>query len=304
MARPAPAVSRTIKLLKFLAQHPKDRFTLSEISRSLEMNKATVHAMLATLLSEGVLIRHPSDKTYSLGPALIGLGEAASIGTQQVLEFTMPELVAIAQELNVSCVASTLIDFDLVIVARRDVDRPVPGYLPVGHRWAIYPPQGREFMAWAEPDRVNEWMSRSAGRLTARLREHYLGMLQETRRLGYVLMTPEVIDLQRLISSLPASAAAQKLQNQLNKLVSEINSQGAIEAGSDPSVLANAVISPIFGPDGKVVMALSISGFPPNSNARDIARYAKRLTAGTRRVTEIIHGRAPEFDDGSEAFAS
>src|SRR6185369_17778658 len=129
MARPAPSVERTVRLLKFLASHPKERFSLSDIARSLEFNKATCHAMLTELVDEGMLIRHPADKTYMLGPALVNLGTAAALDANEALDIARVELVAIHEELSVSCVATSLVGREVVVMARRDVDRPLFGYL-------------------------------------------------------------------------------------------------------------------------------------------------------------------------------
>lgn len=46
MARRAPAVERSIAVLNFLAARPEDRYTLSEIARSTNLNKATLHAII------------------------------------------------------------------------------------------------------------------------------------------------------------------------------------------------------------------------------------------------------------------
>jgi len=39
VARPAPAIGRTIALLNFLTAHPDERFSLSELARRLDMNR-------------------------------------------------------------------------------------------------------------------------------------------------------------------------------------------------------------------------------------------------------------------------
>ena len=51
MARPAPAVERTVATLNFLAAHPDEPFTLSELSRRLDITKATAHTMLNAIAS-------------------------------------------------------------------------------------------------------------------------------------------------------------------------------------------------------------------------------------------------------------
>src|SRR5207244_378633 len=49
VARPAPGADRVVRVLDFLAAHPDEPFTLSELARRLELNKATAHALLVTL---------------------------------------------------------------------------------------------------------------------------------------------------------------------------------------------------------------------------------------------------------------
>ena len=47
MARPAPAASRAVSILAFLAAHPSRGFTISELVHHLGMNIASAHATLA-----------------------------------------------------------------------------------------------------------------------------------------------------------------------------------------------------------------------------------------------------------------
>ena len=46
-------------VLELLAGHPDERFTLSEVARRCDLNKATAHALLSALTDRGVLLRHP-----------------------------------------------------------------------------------------------------------------------------------------------------------------------------------------------------------------------------------------------------
>ena len=80
MARPAPGADRSVAVLELLADHPDERFTLSEVARRCGLNKATAHALLSALTAHGILLRHPEEKRYSLGPRLIAIGDAAHRG--------------------------------------------------------------------------------------------------------------------------------------------------------------------------------------------------------------------------------
>ena len=77
---PPPAPSDRWPCSSCSPAHPDERFTLSEVARRCELNKATAHALLSALSERGVLLRHPAEKRYSLGPVLVSIGEAARRG--------------------------------------------------------------------------------------------------------------------------------------------------------------------------------------------------------------------------------
>src|SRR6516162_4405102 len=77
MARAAPAATRAAGILSFLTAHPSRGFTISELVEHLGMNIASAHATLAVLSDCGFVIRDPTHRTYTLGPALVATGFAA-----------------------------------------------------------------------------------------------------------------------------------------------------------------------------------------------------------------------------------
>ncbi|HEX9237086.1 MAG TPA: helix-turn-helix domain-containing protein, partial [Actinomycetota bacterium] len=108
MARRAPAVERSIAILNLLATRPERRFSLSEISRALGLNKATLHAILWSLTEAGYLVRDEGSKTYSLGPVLIALGNSA-LETYPAAQAAVPEMETLTADLGLDCVASAAI---------------------------------------------------------------------------------------------------------------------------------------------------------------------------------------------------
>ena len=91
MARPAPGADRSVAVLELLADHPDERFTLSEVARRCGLNKATAHALLSALTAHGILLRHPEEKRYSLGPRLIAIGDAAHRGYAELALSITPD---------------------------------------------------------------------------------------------------------------------------------------------------------------------------------------------------------------------
>lgn len=292
MPRPAPSVERTVRLLKFLADNPRERFTLSEIARRLDFNKATCHAMLSELVDQGMLIRHPADKSYLLGPALVNLGMAAALDATEALDIARGEMDAIHEELDVSCLATALVEGDIVIMARRDVERPLFGYSPTGSHSPFVPPYGTEFVAWAHEDSVEAWLDRHTPALTPGQREGYYRVLEHVRLRGYdATPVEQVMALRRLLQLMAGLPGVTELDNAIAERA-EARYAGT-GLGDETLASVTAIKAPVFGPSGDVVLCLSIGQFAGDIERDDVQGYAERLVEGTRRVTAALHGSEP-----------
>src|SRR5690349_3500025 len=70
---PAPMVERAFRLLDILSTS-EDGLTLSELARTLEMSKGSIHGLLKTLENSGV-IELSEERRYILGPRLYDLAQ-------------------------------------------------------------------------------------------------------------------------------------------------------------------------------------------------------------------------------------
>src|SRR5690606_29508551 len=202
MARSAPGADRTVAVLDLLASHPHDRFTLSEVARRCRLNKATAHALLSTLVRHGVLLRHPEEKRYSLGPRLVDVGEAARRG-YSVLDFLPATVQRLATATRAPARAPRVMGSYLVAVACAGGEAGQDGALQP--RLPLVPPVGALFMAWADAPTVEAWLARAtAGESTRRA----IDALPVIRRLRVAIMpaSPEWVRL-----SAPVAPAADPL---------------------------------------------------------------------------------------------
>ena len=110
-----PAVERAIEILELLADRPQELLGLSEIARTLTMNKASCHATLTLLAERGYLIRH-AEKTYSLGPAILPPGQQLHARPSRALPHARAEMAAAGRDLNLACVASGIVDDEIVVL--------------------------------------------------------------------------------------------------------------------------------------------------------------------------------------------
>jgi DNA-binding IclR family transcriptional regulator len=187
VARPAPGADRSVAVLELLAGHPNERFTLSEVARRCDLNKATAHALLSTLSEHGVLLRHPQEKRYSLGPRLVAIGEAARRGYSAV-DF----VPAVLEDLSAGtgkwtrAFVRTGDRVEVVAQARApsDVDRSRDVVLP------LVAPIGVLWMAWSDAPTVEAWLARAV--IGAAVRPA-LDVLPVVRRNGFAvtLASPE-----------------------------------------------------------------------------------------------------------------
>ena len=290
MARPAPAVDRTVAVLNLLAAHPDTAFSLSEMCRRLDINKATAHAMLTALADSGFLLRNPRDKSYTLGPALIALGSAAAARRLELVEFARAPMQHLAAETGLQCVVSSAMGEEIVFLAVAGEVVPFGPHVRVGQRIPLAPPIGTVFMAWSLPDEVDTWLDRAAGKpLSEPELERFRNGVRAVRRRGYsVGLEPDVLGV-RLGQSLDDHEAVPPLLAELSHTSYLMDDFGT------GSHRIGHLAAPVFGPDERVAMVLTLYGFQKQLSGADIDGLASRLTATTREITFAVRGRHPDL---------
>ena len=278
MARPAPAIERTVALLNFLASRPGESFSLSELSRRVGIAKPTAHAMLAALTDAGYLLRHPAEKTYTLGPALVAVGAAAAAREVDLVAYARDEMTRLADELHVEVVASAAVGDEIVILARAGEPEPFGVRLDVGHRLPLVPPLGTVFVAWSPPEEIDRWLRRVGASATSADLDRYRAAVEAVRRRGYL------VGLEPAAGNAPRPATPE--------LVEELGHQEYVLLELDraaphrPSHMA----APVFGPDGCVVLALTLIGFRGQLRVERVPEIGDRLLDAARTVTKAIGG--------------
>lgn len=290
MARPAPAVERTTAILDFLAAHPSEPWSLSELSRRLDLNKATAHSLLSALTDAGYLVRHPSRKDYALGPALIGVGRAA-LEQFPVVDFARPEMRRLADELGLECLASAAVDGEMVILERAGTPRPLGVSVAVGQRLPIVPPFGTAFVAWEGADAVTRWLRRAGPSTTEAELAQYEAALRAVRERGYsvTLEADTHVRLGRVL------ADRGRARDDVGALVDELGHEEYLLIDLDPgrSYRVNHLGAPVFDASGQVAILLVLLGFRGTLSGAEVPALAERLMEAAATVTSSIHGTPP-----------
>jgi DNA-binding IclR family transcriptional regulator len=276
-----------VTVLEFFAAHPDARYTLSELARGCGLNKATTHALLTELTARGVLLRHPDEKRYSLGPRLVPIGQAARRG-YRAEDFHAGALSRLADAAGAEAVA---VRYDYgedhaTVIGRAGSGRssPVPRY------WPLVPPNGLVFFAWADAPSREAWLARCPASAGVRLA---MAGLEAARRTG-VVIGADVPPWRRLKEALGASA--QRDSDGVREALAELARSPALILDIDPlATYRDAyVAAPVFDDEARVSLALAVGARPDRRRKGDeLATLAGAVKMVADELTEAVHGRHP-----------
>lgn len=272
MARPARSARRALAILDFLAAHPTESFTLSELANHLSINVSSMHSVLSEMLETGYLVRHPAHKTYRLGPSTMAVGHAA-LESHPVLSVAREEMRRLTDRTGLESLAAAPFSGELVVVARagRPLSRPL---IQIGERLALVPPVGIMFVAWSPPDEIDAWLERADPRMESAVRDRYLAILSSARSLGYSV---GIARDGRFVPVAPAPDDPSSLD---------------IDPGGDYAV--GYIATSVFDAQGGVSLVVTLDGFSDTLGYAEIASLAQQLRQCALTITMATHGRVPE----------
>jgi DNA-binding IclR family transcriptional regulator len=173
-----------VRVLNLLAANPRQRFTLTELARRLDITKATCLGILGALTEAGYVRRDPASRTYGIGSVLLGLGRAAQDSFAS-LEVARPHLRRLTEQFGLSCTASTVIGDDIVVIERTGLAGDMDSAVKVGQRYPYAPPSGVVFSVWQPDWAIERWLDSYPPVPIDRRRLHQLA--RSSRRLGYLV---------------------------------------------------------------------------------------------------------------------
>lgn len=289
--KPALSAARTLSVLNHLTVHPREVFSLTELSAALNVSPASMSAVLLAMCDAGYLERHPRHRTYALGPAAVAVGHAAS-ERHPVVEAARPELRRLAG-LGSESIGSAAVGDDIMILAIEGRPSGQSRGTWIGHRIPLVPPFGGVFVAWRPPSEIEAWLRR-------------LGAAADTHR-GHLQRSLDVGRRRRFFVGLrndPVEAVVQAVHRttehpeahdraRLQALIADQVAGYALDEVDPAAVydVANIAV-PVFGSDGTVVYALTLYGLLGISGSR-LLTVADQMLSSAQTVCRAIDGRPP-----------
>jgi DNA-binding IclR family transcriptional regulator len=285
-----------VEVMNFLAARPTESFTLSELASRLGLSIGSAHRLLTTLAEARYLSRHPKHKTYSLGMALVAIGQAA-LAQHRDIDVARREMARLASDLKVHCHACAVVHDELLFLAHEGVPQSYEPLSRAGDRRPYMPPLGMVHAAWADIDEQDDYIERAPAALGARARAHLARSLDVIRQRGYAMAgSGPAFRALRQFTVAPVGYQKDKAYwAGLRQLIADLSEREMqlldfADAGADG---VSSITAPVFSPAGQVTLELSLGGLPPNLTRSEFERYVERLRAAAAVVTSETHGRAP-----------
>ena len=186
--RPVSAVRNAIRILRAFSM-AEPELGVTELARRLNLSKAGVHHLLATLLAERMIERDPVSRRYRLSIKMFELGTRVAISGQLHLAATLP-LDHLHFTTSATVQIGILDDAEVVYVERRESQVTLRTFEARGHRNVAHATStGKVLLAFLPPD---ELLTLMASRPLVALTPHtvtklpvLLDQLREVRRRGY-----------------------------------------------------------------------------------------------------------------------
>jgi DNA-binding IclR family transcriptional regulator len=303
ISRTSPAVERSLAILNFLAEHESSGFTGSELCRRLGLAKATGHTILTTLLQAGFVSRN-AGREYSLGPAVIPLGEAAS-SQNRAVAIARGEMELLADKLGLGCVLTTVVEDSILVVGKTSFEeqRSELLVLTFAKRIPLVAPIGAIFVAWWDDQRIEHWLDAVTKGWETERAQRLIMNLSVVRARGYsvsAIANDSVERVRKLLASVNPLSDEGDLSATFEQFVDQVQySEGYMVGELGPNVRydLSSIAAPVFDRSGKVILALTLKGFTAPVDQTEIENLGAAVLRTTGAITDAIGGRSPLAGD-------
>jgi DNA-binding IclR family transcriptional regulator len=279
--------------------NPHQAFGLTEMTRRLNLNKATCHAILTTMATYGFLVQHPKTKAYRLGPSIIAAGNAA-FAQFPVLEYSRPALESLEGDLDLGFAVTGRSKSHLVLLALYGKASALIDNFQLGLRLPNIAPIGACFTAWSPPKHLQAWLTAAHEargeyneRLDQRLRVSVIGI----RARGYevVLRTEAETKLHEDLKHIQENWNLDDLEEVTRNYHLALSEEQVHLDRIEPRVRydVSTINVPVFAQRQLPALCFAAGSFSKSVTGAEIETIAERMRAAANEVADVAKRHAP-----------
>lgn len=249
---PVRSVARAADILVALEDGPR---SLGRISQSTGLSKPTAHRLLASLAYRQMVIQDPVTVEYMLGPGCLRVADAIMRGAAGIGALVMPVLESLGASSGETVALHVRAGLERICIGQVPSSQPVRYTAHVGAAYPLHTgSMGKVLLAFSEDGERGE-----------------------------------------LLDRLPLEALTEATitdRGQLEVEIDSIRKQGYGTSRGERASGVAAMSAPIFGPDGRLLAALSILGPDGRLSGQVVMdRLRRELLAGAAECTDRVRGR-------------
>ena len=305
MALFSQPTARALAILDLLMANPHQAFGLTEMTRRLNLNKATCHAILTTMATYGFLVQHPKTKAYRLGPSIIAAGNAA-FAQFPVLEYARPALEALENDLDVGFAVTGRSKSHVVLLALYGKAGPLIDQFQLGLRLPNMAPIGACFTAWSPAKHLEAWLSaahEARGGYNEKLDQRLRVSVISIRARGFevTLKTQAGTELHKNLKRIHSAWNLIDLEEITNNYQRALCDEQVHLDRIDPRAQyqVGTISVPVFAYKQLPAMCFAAGSFFKPVTGAEIERVAGRMLEAAEEVTHTArsHGLPEHFHD-------
>lgn len=130
------SVTRALSILNVLSHHPHG-IKITSLAQELNLSKATVHRLLATLISENYVRQDPETERYKIGYQVVSLA-THFLNHFDIIEVAKPHLTQLSTEINETVHLCIEDQGQALYIDKIESTQPIAMYSRIGTRAPMY----------------------------------------------------------------------------------------------------------------------------------------------------------------------
>ncbi|WP_411957789.1 HTH-type transcriptional regulator BhcR [Paracoccus homiensis] len=153
------SLERALDILDMLAGH--SGLTLSEVADKMQQSPSTVHRVLHTLASRGVVESDPATQSWQIGPAAFRLG-SAFMRRSGIVERARPVLRALMEHSGETANLGILNGDCVLFISQAETQETIRAFFPPGTRSPLHASGiGKALLAFGRPQTLDQTLAQA-----------------------------------------------------------------------------------------------------------------------------------------------